>query len=215
MGGSPNVLIISSYQLVARAAEQLLRGEAGAVRTQIIRDLQQPEQLTDFEPDILIVAPINWRELNRWLPPLQRDHASYSWLVLAPLPVAGMFATLLKEGTPVCTIAGPGTSPDELRDTFLALTQGRALCAPQDLVTRFTQGLPTLPNRRQTPALNLRELECGCAVSLGLSNRGIARALHLSEETTKTYVGDLLGTFGCPNRRVLGQHFERAMAPLP
>ena len=52
-------------------------------------------------------------------------------------------------------------------------------------------------------------------VALGLSNRDIAEALSVSEETIKTHVGHLLGKLGVENRaQAIVQALKRSLVSL-
>ena len=44
------------------------------------------------------------------------------------------------------------------------------------------------------------ELQCGCAVSLGLCNRQISERLIVGEATVKTHVGNVLAKLGVRDR---------------
>jgi DNA-binding NarL/FixJ family response regulator len=63
--------------------------------------------------------------------------------------------------------------------------------------------------------LTFREREVLRHVALGLSNRDIAVALSISEETVKTHVGHLLGKLGVENRaQAIVQALKRGLVSL-
>ena len=63
--------------------------------------------------------------------------------------------------------------------------------------------------------LTAREREVLRHVALGLSNRDIAEALSVSEETIKTHVGHLLGKLGVENRaQAIVQALKRSLVSL-
>jgi DNA-binding NarL/FixJ family response regulator len=75
---------------------------------------------------------------------------------------------------------------------------GDALVAPsitRRLLDRFAQTA-----RRDLPALTVREREVLALIARGMSNREIARRLHLSETTVKTHVSSLLASLGLRDR---------------
>lgn len=63
--------------------------------------------------------------------------------------------------------------------------------------------------------LTPRETEVLRQVALGLSNRAIADALSISEETVKTHVGNVLGKLAVENRaQAVAQALKRGLVSL-
>ena len=61
-------------------------------------------------------------------------------------------------------------------------------------------GQPDSPAQSLTEPLTERETEVLQLVASGLSNRGIAERLHVSETTVRTHVSRVLGKLGVKNR---------------
>ncbi len=207
-----HVLAVTAVPTTAWAVQQLLAGEPLVDDFRVIIDTRFMEHLMDFHASVLVVAPQNWEEMSYWLPDLHKQFRGSLWLVLAELRIAGMFAFSLMAD--LCTIVDSSSSREELRDAFLALIDRVALVPPVALLSRFTYGLAIHQHGRPSVPLTPRELQCGCAVSLGLSNRQIAQALSLSEETIKKHVHQLLHKLHCPDRVALGLLIEQAFLPL-
>ncbi|MEV5407790.1 response regulator transcription factor [Thermopolyspora sp. NPDC052614] len=96
-------------------------------------------------------------------------------------------------------------APDELIRAVRAARDGDAYLSPG--VTRMLLGLvtPAETERRRAAAermaaLTPAESQVAALVAEGLSNAAIARRLHMSEATVKTYVSRVLAKLGCDNR---------------
>ncbi len=190
MEGAVEVLIVCSVPTTAAGVQAALAGGPREVRCRTVPAADRDAGVGHAKPDVVIVAPQDWREMSGWLPALQWRFGACRWLVLAPLRVAGMFAWFL-EGR-LCTIVSPLSPREDLATAFWSLVEGIALLEPKSLPVRFAEGLPHLPSTRHPLPLSDRELQCGCAVSLGLRNRQIAAALSISEGTVKNHIHELL-----------------------
>jgi len=95
-------------------------------------------------------------------------------------------------------------APDELIRAVRAAHDGDAYLSPE--VTRLVLGMVTpLAGRRHEAAARLtvlspRETEIAGLVAEGLTNADIARRVHMSEPTIKTYVSRVLTKLDCANR---------------
>lgn len=95
-------------------------------------------------------------------------------------------------------------APDELIRAVRAAHDGDAYLSPE--VTRLVLGMVTpMAGRRHEAAARLtvlspRETEIAGLVAEGLTNADIARRVHMSEPTIKTYVSRVLTKLDCANR---------------
>jgi DNA-binding NarL/FixJ family response regulator len=95
-------------------------------------------------------------------------------------------------------------APDELIRAVRAAHDGDAYLSPE--VTRLVLGMVTpMAGRRHEAAsrltvLSARESEIAGLVAEGLTNAEIARRVHMSEPTIKTYVSRVLTKLNCGNR---------------
>lgn len=97
------------------------------------------------------------------------------------------------------------SAPEELIRAVRAVHEGEAYLSPA--VTRLVLGMvrpESVPRRRDAierlARLADREKEVLALVAEGLSNADIARRVHMSEATVKTYVSRILAKLGCGNR---------------
>jgi DNA-binding CsgD family transcriptional regulator len=220
--GAPlEVLIVSSSPILGRAFQELLTDHGGHTR----RPSPLPEADVDpasptnpdrplapdfaSEPDLVLLVPQGWQELAQWLPGLFHQFAC-PWLLIAEARLVGMFLSRLEAR--VGAFLPPQTAIPVLWRTLQRLGEGHALSLRDALRERFARGA-VLHVRRWTGQFpTLAELQCGCAVSLGLGNREIAEALFISEATVKCYVHQLLEKFELTNRRELSALFYQALA---
>ncbi len=98
-------------------------------------------------------------------------------------------------------------SPAELLSAIRVIAAGDALLAPsvtRRLVEEFARtpsaAPPAHPASGALGAITAREREVLTLVAAGLSNTEIARALNISQATTKTHVGHLLTKLGARDR---------------
>ena len=98
-------------------------------------------------------------------------------------------------------------SPAELLSAIRVIAAGDALLAPsvtRRLVEEFARtpsaAPPAHPAGGALDAITAREREVLTLVAAGLSNTEIARALNISQATTKTHVGHLLTKLGARDR---------------
>jgi len=189
--------------------QAVLEDNPGHVRRRTIPDPHLAADAPGLATEVGVVVPQSWEEMHRWRPALQREFAGRRWLLLAQPRIAGMFLTFLP-GPPLCGIVGSPATPEEFLAEFRALVEGRPRCPPARLAARINAALRAMPGKEQTPALETRELECGCAISLGLSNRQIARTLLLSEGTVRNPLTNLYRKLGAARREAAGALIEEA-----
>jgi DNA-binding NarL/FixJ family response regulator len=96
-------------------------------------------------------------------------------------------------------------TPGELLGAVRAAAAGEAYLSPR--VTRLVLGMVAVREddgaqaaRQRLAALTARETEVLDLVAEGLPNVEIARRLHLTETSIKTYVSRVLSKLGCANR---------------
>lgn len=109
-------------------------------------------------------------------------------------------------------ILPPDASPEELAAAVLAAAQGLAVL-PQHLVERLPPGAAVVEELPEP--LTAREREVLELLGQGLSNRLIARELHISEHTVKFHISSLYSKLGVGNRaEAVSQGARRGLISL-
>jgi DNA-binding NarL/FixJ family response regulator len=100
------------------------------------------------------------------------------------------------------------TAPQDLVGLVRVAAEGHTVLSPEAarrLVHASTGHLDRAARARERAAgLTERELDVLRCLGRGMTNAGIASALHLSEATVKSYVSRMLDKLGCTNRTQAG-----------
>jgi DNA-binding NarL/FixJ family response regulator len=95
-----------------------------------------------------------------------------------------------------------GAGRRDLLESVRAVAVGGAVFSPvvADRLAGYFTGLAAVPGREAFPQLTEREREVLELVARGLDNRGIARALFLSEKTVRNHVSNVFTKLQVPDR---------------
>jgi DNA-binding NarL/FixJ family response regulator len=170
---------------------------------------------TPFGPGqgVVLFTAGAWEEMVWGLGRLSAQFPDAPWLLLADPRVAGTFLSLLH--CRPCALVPPSASPEILPDALFALAHGHTLPLSFEMTARFARGAAVATGGRPIRLPTQAELQCGCAVSLGLPNRQIADLLCLGEATVKTHIHHLLQKLDLRGRAELAAFVQEALAPLP
>jgi DNA-binding NarL/FixJ family response regulator len=207
------LVVVSSSPIFAAAMQQLLEGGTDSKGSPAVPATEWVGPAGFDDPDALVVVPQDWGEFARWLPGLRSRFPRHPWLLLADPRLVGMFLSFF-EAQPCVPVASTASS-DELEAALVAVVQRRFPNLPAELCARFSRGAIGPKVGRPSRPPSATELQCGCAVSLGLRNREIAEVLHLSEGTVKSHVHHLLRKLNMEDRWELASVIQRALAPFP
>lgn len=189
-------LIRTGFRLILERAGLEVVGEAAdgaeAVRlTQrlrpdvVVMDIRMPE-LDGIEATRQILAAPEPRPRILSLTTFDHDEFVYGAIL------AGASGFALKD-----------CSPDELVAAVRTVAGGDTMLAPtlvRRLLDRFVQRPPHDAHRIALDRLTDREVQVARLVGRGLANNDIARTLHLSEATVKTYVSRIFTKLGVRDR---------------
>jgi DNA-binding CsgD family transcriptional regulator len=202
-----NVLIVCVSAIYSRSLRCLLADEGRAFCPQTLHDADDP-----LRPDRLLVAPQSWEEIGFWLPLLRNRFSDRGWVILADPRITGTFLSAL-QGL-ACRERSPLDAPEQLSASLIESGDPESASISATLLARFEQGIPRLMGRRPAAPITARELQCGCAVSLGLSNRQIGELVHLTVATVKSHLHTLMEKLGLADRKTLGELFGEVLLPL-
>jgi DNA-binding NarL/FixJ family response regulator len=162
---------------------------------------------------VALIAALDWRQMADWLPRLRRHMAMSPWLLLADLRLAGMFLKLMEDQP--CVVVDPNGDPASLRSGLQAAAERQCHPVADELRDRLALSLSGPPHSRPSLQFTDVELQCGCGVSLGLTNPEIGEALRVSEATVKSHRHRLMKKLETHRRRELGELIDWALAPVP
>jgi DNA-binding NarL/FixJ family response regulator len=102
-------------------------------------------------------------------------------------------------------------SVEQLAAVIYGVTRGEASCPPRlaaALLQRVSALAARTPYQADEGALTTRELEIATLVAEGLSNKEIARRLHITLATTKNHVHSILKKLQVTRRADVGQRLR-------
>jgi DNA-binding CsgD family transcriptional regulator len=211
MSDPVNVLILGASPIYCYFLKQMLDFASAGYRAHVLGAGSRVERGPVADPEVLVLAPHTWEEMGSWVPFAQRHFAARPWLLFADLRLIGMFMSSLERQR--CAPVALDAPPEEFGRVLEALARGHGAPLAAELLTRFARGAATDTAARRTRFPTPMELQCGCAVSLGLGNRQISERLIVGEATVKTHIHHLLHKLGLANRTELGAYVQRALAP--
>jgi DNA-binding NarL/FixJ family response regulator len=200
------VVVVSASPILSSALRRLVENELQDVRCRTLCDPETPA-VDGAAPDILLFAPQSWEEAAAWLARLRRRYAACPWLMLAEPRLAGMFLSHLESH--LCALVPSSATTETLRHALLGQGHRCASRITEELQARFAYGTALTAARWRLPTP--MELQCGCAVSLGLTNRQITGLLHVGEATVKSHVHRLLQKLQLAGRVELGAFVQQAL----
>lgn len=211
MNGPLDVFVVSASPIFGSAVQRMLEGGPLLTRTRVARGAELAEVPTVPDSGVVLVAPQSWEEFAEQLPALRRRLGHRPWLVLAEPRLVGIFLSVLEQQP--CALVPTGSSPDDLWDALGALSHRRYSCASMELLARFMRGIARRPKLHVAGRLSVIELQCACAVSLGLNNEQIARCVFLCESTVKSHLCRVTRKMGLRGRQELAAAVHEALCP--
>jgi DNA-binding NarL/FixJ family response regulator len=209
MRDSLELSIVSASPIYAAALQELLEPDPEVCCTRILHHADLEDEAALSDTDVVLVAPHTWEELAGELPLLRRRFTARPWLLLADLRLVGMFLPLLERHR--CVLLPASASVDDLREALHDLAGHRCTCLSAELRARLARGMAGRANGRlQLPSEG--EMQCACAVSLGLSNGQITETLYLPPNTVKSHLYRLMRKLHLSSRQDLGMLIYRALS---
>jgi DNA-binding NarL/FixJ family response regulator len=197
-------LLIFAPAPVARAGWRALL--AGAPNLDIVADagvtVDLVAQVAHVRPDVALLDPA--ADDDAFLPALRALTAAHPGLRAVVLGEARAGAAAEALGAGARAYLRVAASGEEVIAAIAAVERGLIVVDPAvagSLLDRLT-GTATapLPTPAAVPALTGREMEVLQLLAAGLTTRGIARQLGVSEHTAKFHIGSILTKFDAGSR---------------
>ena len=163
--------------------------------------------------DLIVVMPEEYRQLSRWLPVLQKVSPACPWLLVAEYRMAGMFVTSLQRHP--CFLLSAHPTLEENQEAIELLIEGYAPPPFAQLQARFMSQANVSSGRNLAAFLTPKEFEVGCAVSLGLTNTQIAKALFIQKATVVSHLNHMYHKLRLTHRQELAAYFDQALSSEP
>ena len=194
------VMIVDDHNLVreglkavfAQGDEIDVVGEAGSGEEAI-------EMVEKVKPDVILMdismPGINGIQATKQI----RDkHPDAKIVILTMLDQEGYMYEAIKAGATGYMLKS--TSSDELVNAIQTVNDGKALLHPDATAQLLKEFVTLAQNKAKDYGLSNREMEVLQLLSEGKTNKEIAKALWISEQTVKTHVAHIFDKLGTSDR---------------
>jgi two-component system, NarL family, response regulator DegU len=194
------VMIVDDHNLVreglkavfAQGDEIDVVGEAGSGEEAI-------EMVEKVKPDVILMdismPGINGIQATKQI----RDkHPDAKIVILTMLDQEGYVYEAIKAGATGYMLKS--TSSDELVNAIQTVNDGKALLHPDATAQLLKEFVTLAQNKAKDYGLSNREMEVLQLLSEGKTNKEIAKALWISEQTVKTHVAHIFDKLGTSDR---------------
>jgi DNA-binding NarL/FixJ family response regulator len=206
-----DVVIVSSSPVMGVALQHLLEDRPDGLTTyrlEIDELLSTPQV---FSPDLLVLAPQSWHDFALWVPHLQTRLSACPWLLFSDPRIAGLFISRLEALN--CGFV-PTTAPPVLLRAAIHALADQPVVSCLSLFTRLLATATGAASARSgIDPLTVEELQCGCAVSLGLSDHEVAELTGQRVTVIRRHVRALMLKLEVSGREELAEVVRKTLTP--
>ncbi len=194
------VMIVDDHNLVreglkavfAQGDEIDVVGEAGSGEEAI-------EMVEKVKPDVILMD-ISMPGMNgiQATKQIRDKHPDAKIVILTMLDQEGYVYEAIKAGATGYMLKS--TSSDELVNAIQTVNDGKALLHPDATAQLLKEFVTLAQNKAKDYGLSNREMEVLQLLSEGKTNKEIAKALWISEQTVKTHVAHIFDKLGTSDR---------------
>jgi DNA-binding NarL/FixJ family response regulator len=194
------VLIVDDHNLVREGLKAVFEqgneveivGEAGSGEEAL-------EMVGEVEPDVILMD-ISMPGMNgiQATKLIRERHPGARIVMLTMLDQEGYVYEAVKAGATGYMLKN--TSSDDLVHAIQTVNEGKALLHPDATAQLLKEFVTLADNKAKDYGLSGREMEVLQELSLGNTNKEIAKALWISEQTVKTHVAHIFGKLGTSDR---------------
>ena len=194
------VLIVDDHNLVREGLKAVFEqgdeveivGEAGSGEEAL-------EMVGKVEPDVILMD-ISMPGMNgiQATKLIRERYPGSKIVMLTMLDQEGYVYEAVKAGATGYMLKN--TSSDDLVNTIQTVNEGKALLHPDATAQLLKEFVTLADNKAKDYGLSGREMEVLEQLSLGNTNKEIAKTLWISEQTVKTHVAHIFGKLGTSDR---------------
>jgi two-component system NarL family response regulator len=186
------ILVVDDHPIVRRGLRALLDGEPDLeIVAEAADGLAGVAAFTEHRPDVTLMdLRLPGLDGPQAIVALRRIDPAANVIVLTSFDADEDIYRAVQAGARGYLLKG--TFPGAIADAIRSVHAGRRLIAPE--------AAARLAERLGEPSLTTRELSVLALAARGLSNKEIAAALALSEDTVKTYLSRAYGKLGVGDR---------------
>lgn len=194
------VLIVDDHNLVREGLKAVFEqgdeveivGEAGSGEEAL-------EMVGEVEPDVILMD-ISMPGMNgiQATKLIRERHPGAKIVMLTMLDQEGYVYEAVKAGATGYMLKN--TSSDDLVHAIQTVNEGKALLHPDATAQLLKEFVTLADNKAKDYGLSGREMEVLEQLSLGNTNKEIAKTLWISEQTVKTHVAHIFGKLGTSDR---------------
>jgi two-component system response regulator DegU len=194
------VLIVDDHKLVREGLKAVFDqgdevdviGEAGSGEEAI-------EMVDKINPDVILMD-ISMPGMNgiKATKLIRDSHPDAKIVILTMLDQEGYVYEAIKAGATGYMLKS--TSSDELVNAIQTVNEGKALLHPDATAQLLKEFVQLANNKAKDYGLSNREMEVLQLLSEGKTNKEIAKALWISEQTVKTHVAHIFDKLGTSDR---------------
>jgi DNA-binding NarL/FixJ family response regulator len=194
------VMIVDDHNLVREGLKAVFSqgdeievvGEAGSGEQAI-------EMVDQVKPDVILMD-ISMPGMNgiQATKAIRDKHPDSKIVILTMLDQEGYVYEAIKAGATGYMLKS--TSSDELVNAIQTVNEGKALLHPDATAQLLKEFVSLAQNKAKDYGLSNREMEVLQLLSEGNTNKEIAKALWISEQTVKTHVAHIFDKLGTSDR---------------
>jgi two-component system response regulator DegU len=194
------VMIVDDHNLVREGLKAVFSqgdeievvGEAGSGEQAI-------EMVDQVKPDVILMD-ISMPGMNgiQATKAIRDKHPDAKIVILTMLDQEGYVYEAIKAGATGYMLKS--TSSDELVNAIQTVNEGKALLHPDATAQLLKEFVSLAQNKAKDYGLSNREMEVLQLLSEGKTNKEVAKALWISEQTVKTHVAHIFDKLGTSDR---------------
>jgi two-component system response regulator DegU len=194
------VMIVDDHNLVREGLKAVFaQGDAIDVVGEAGSGEEAIEMVDKVKPDVILMdismPGINGIQATKLI---RNKHPDAKIVILTMLDQEGYVYEAIKAGATGYMLKS--TSSDELVNAIQTVNEGKALLHPDATAQLLKEFITLAQNKAKDYGLSNREMEVLQLLSEGKTNKEIAKALWISEQTVKTHVAHIFDKLGTSDR---------------